>query len=204
MYGRERGSHPGAGAQLPAQCVPLSFSLLDCAGVDQAATAAQAEIAVRDTFVIALNRLGRYHADIQFETWLYASPSRPASGEQRGNTVRAGWRRAPGIGGRRPPVLAQVHRRQGCPSCARSGSPTGGSGARAARRGFVAGRACAPRPAPPAGDPALCSQFSGRGDRADVEHQQGRSPCAAQPRARSDRGAGRARGTGYVSFWSRE
>jgi len=77
----------------------LSFSLLDCAGVDQAATAAQAEIAVRDTFVIALNRLGRYHADIQFETWLYAIAIQ-ASQRRAAWQYRARWmRRAPGIGG---------------------------------------------------------------------------------------------------------
>lgn len=49
----------------------LALSILDFPGADQAQAASQAEIVTRETFVAALERLGRYREDTPFEAWLY-------------------------------------------------------------------------------------------------------------------------------------
>jgi DNA-directed RNA polymerase specialized sigma24 family protein len=64
----------------------LALSVIDNAPLDEAPDAqksgsgdnpagsasAEAEAATRETFIIALDRLGRYREDTNFETWLYA------------------------------------------------------------------------------------------------------------------------------------
>ncbi len=49
----------------------VALSILDCSESTQAETTAQAEIATREAFVAALDRLGSYREDTPFETWLY-------------------------------------------------------------------------------------------------------------------------------------
>ena len=49
----------------------LALSILDCSDAPLAESSAQAEIATRDTFVTALDRLGRYRVQTPFNTWLF-------------------------------------------------------------------------------------------------------------------------------------
>lgn len=49
----------------------LALSILDFPGADQAQAVAQAEVATRETFVAALERLERYREDTPFEAWLH-------------------------------------------------------------------------------------------------------------------------------------
>lgn len=52
------------------QVFQLALSILDTTRDDPGQAAAQAEIATRETFIRAIDRIGRYREDIPFATWL--------------------------------------------------------------------------------------------------------------------------------------
>lgn len=49
----------------------LAVSVIACGVSSQEEVVGQAEVATRETFVAALDRLGRYQSDMKFETWLF-------------------------------------------------------------------------------------------------------------------------------------
>ena len=79
----------------------LALSILDCSDALPGETAEQAEIATRQTFITALDRLGRYRQDTPFSTWLSRIAIEVSQKHfrdwQRKRRIRAGWARLRGL-----------------------------------------------------------------------------------------------------------